>query len=351
MRGDDGDETRLTVGPVIITGNEFVDGFVAPDYIVDDIIQRGRLLSLTAKTGHGKTAIATSLMFSFAHGVPFGGRPVEQGKVLFLAGENPDDVRARFLVCSDVYDLSINENIHVVPGIFDIEQQQVFIKRQVNSIGDLTAVIIDTSAAYFMGTEENDNVQMIHHAHVLRKLSELPGKPAIIVPCHPVKNASKDNLLPRGGGAFLNEIDGNLTLWSDDNGKTTQLHWQGKLRGPGFEPIDFQLKTETSERVKDVKGRLIPSVAAHPMSEEKKTELTNAARSDEDNLLDIMKLWPNGSLADWCGQLGWVGKTDRPQKSRAHRTLACLKDDSLVTKYRGHYKLTKAGKKEVDKRA
>jgi hypothetical protein len=349
MRDDDGDETRLTVGPVILTGNEFVDGFVAPDYIVDDIIQRGRLLSLTAKTGHGKTAIATSLMFSFAHGVPFGGRPVEQGKVLFLAGENPDDVRARFLVCSDVYGLSINENIHVVPGIFDIEQQQEIIKRQVDSIGDLTAVIIDTSAAYFMGTEENDNVQMIHHAHVLRNLSELPGKPAIIVPCHPVKNASKDNLLPRGGGAFLNEIDGNLTLWSDDNGKTTQLHWQGKLRGPGFEPLDFELKTETSDSVKDAKVRLIPSVAAHPMSEEKATELTDAARSDEDKLMDIMKLWPNGSIADWCGQLNWIGSTNKPQKSRAKRTLDRLKDDRLAKKYRGHWTLTELGKQEVNK--
>ena len=57
----------------------------------------------------------------------------------------------------------------------------------------------------------------------------------------------KENLLPRGGSAFVNEVDGNLSLWSDDNGRTTQLHWFGKLRGPGFEPIDFELKTETSE--------------------------------------------------------------------------------------------------------
>jgi len=33
-----------------------------------------------------------------------------------------------------------------------------------------------------------------------------------LVNCHPVKNASRDNLLPMGGSAFLNEVDGNLTL-------------------------------------------------------------------------------------------------------------------------------------------
>ena len=39
----------------------------------------------------------------------------------------------------------------------------------------------------------------------------MPGEPCVIVACHPVKNASDDNLIPRGGGAFLNEVDGNLT--------------------------------------------------------------------------------------------------------------------------------------------
>jgi 5S rRNA maturation endonuclease (ribonuclease M5) len=333
--------------PQITTGADFVADFVAPDYIVDDIVQRGRLLTATALTGHGKTAVAIYLMFCIAHGQPFGGREVEQGKVLLLAGENPDDVRARILVCSDVYNLTINENLFFLPGIINIEEQIGEIGRKVEEIGDLTAVIVDTAAAYFMGTEENSNVEAIHYAHVLRMLSELPGKPAVIVPCHPVKNAAKDNLLPRGGGAFLNEVDGNLTLWSDDNGKTTQLHWQGKLRGPGFEPLDFELKTETSKSVRDAKSRLIPSVAAHPITEEKAQELTEAARSDEDKLMDIMDLAPNASQADWCLQLGWMLKSGDPYKSKLHRTMMRLKGDGLVRNYRGKWKLSESGKKEV----
>jgi hypothetical protein len=39
----------------------------------------------------------------------------------------------------------------------------------------------------------------------------MPGGPCVLVACHPPKNAGDDNLLPRGGGAFIAEMDGNLT--------------------------------------------------------------------------------------------------------------------------------------------
>ena len=49
--------------------------------------------------------------------------------------------------------------------------------------------------------------------------------------CHPVKNAAKDNLLPRGGGQFLNELDANLTLWGGAGQiETTVLHWHVEKR-------------------------------------------------------------------------------------------------------------------------
>jgi hypothetical protein len=42
---------------------------------------------------------------------------------------------------------------------------------------------------------------------------------------------SNDNLQPRGG-TYVAEIDGNLTVTKED--MTEELHWQTKLRGPGF---------------------------------------------------------------------------------------------------------------------
>ena len=79
------------------TSAEFVAGFVPPDYLIDGLMQRRYVYSFTAKTGDGKTAIALLLAACVARGTTLAGREVEKGRVLFFAGENPDDVRARWI--------------------------------------------------------------------------------------------------------------------------------------------------------------------------------------------------------------------------------------------------------------
>jgi hypothetical protein len=79
---------------------------------------------------------------------------------------------------------------------------------------------------------------MLGHAKMLRSLIDIiPGRPCIIVNGHPIKNANADNLLPAGGGSFLNEMDGNLTALKTES--TVEMHWQGKYRGPDFPPMFF----------------------------------------------------------------------------------------------------------------
>src|SRR5262245_24722330 len=77
---------------------EFVAGYVPPDYLIDGLLQRRYVYSFTAKTGDGKTAIALLLAFYVAKGRALAGREVEKGRVLFFAGENPDDVRTRWIL-------------------------------------------------------------------------------------------------------------------------------------------------------------------------------------------------------------------------------------------------------------
>jgi hypothetical protein len=121
-------------------------------------------------------------------------------------------------------------------------------------------VVVDTSAAYFRGEDENGNTPLGRHAKDLRALTTLPGKPMVLVPCHPVKNADPTNLQPRGGGAFVAEVDGNLVLTRDRG--LVKLHWQTKHRGPDFEPLYFELQTVTVPGMVDSRGRLVPTVIA-----------------------------------------------------------------------------------------
>ena len=49
------------VRPAILPKAEFLKGFVPPDYIIDGMLQRRFIYSLTGQTGHAKTAIALVL--------------------------------------------------------------------------------------------------------------------------------------------------------------------------------------------------------------------------------------------------------------------------------------------------
>jgi len=76
---------------------EFVAGFVPPDYLIEGLLQRRFIYSLTAATGTGKTAIALLLAALVSRGANLGKLEVAKGRVLYFAGENPDDVRMRWL--------------------------------------------------------------------------------------------------------------------------------------------------------------------------------------------------------------------------------------------------------------
>jgi hypothetical protein len=207
-------------------------------------------------------------------------------------------------------------------------------------------VIVDTAAAYFPGDETNSNSQQGAYARLLRQLTFLPGKPAVLVNCHPVKNASRDNLLPMGGSAFLNEVDGNLTLWATAERQTT-LHWLGKFRGPEFEPMTFELEVVDSTRVIDAEGRLMPSVVARPVSEFELQTNEGKQESEENMLMRAVASDRNMSIANLAIRCGFIGATGQPQKSKVHAMCGRLVEEKLLERRGNKYRITAKGKREI----
>lgn len=332
--------------PLILSSSEFLDGFVPPDYLIDGLLQRRFCYSLTAPTGHGKTAVALLLSASKALGLPVGKHEVEPGRVLYFAGENPDDVRMRWTVLSEALGFDPKTiDVHFLPGTCKLSEVALRIRQEVQRLGGVSFVLVDTSAAYFEGDEENGNVQAGAHARLMRSMVSLPGEPCVLVMCHPVKNASQENLLPRGGGAFLAEVDGNLTCWKTDSLVT--LHWQGKFRGPDFPPVSFQLETVTSNNLRDSKGRLIPSVIARALSEGEIRAAEASSRTDEDQLLLAVADNERASYAGLAVALGWVSSKGE-NKAKVKRCADRLKEDKLVKPdRRGTLCLTEKGETEV----
>lgn len=295
--------------PPIQSKADFIKDFVPPDYLIDGMLQRRFIYALTGQTGHAKTAVAlliSRLVSSPDRNAMLGTHRVEKGRVIYFVGENPDDVRMRVIGSDSKRDDDPRkDNISFIAGVFDISEMIAVLKADAKAHGEPSLIVVDTSAAYFLGNEELSNTQMGAYARIQRELTKLPGGPCVLVLCHPIKHVQEPSqLLPRGGGAYLAEIDGNLTLWRQTD-EMIEL-WHGKMRGPGFQAMSFKLERIETPKLVDTKGRLISTVQAVAISEAEEERQINKDTIEEDKVLVAMLGDPEGSYGKWAQTIGWT---------------------------------------------
>lgn len=329
------------------TAADFTAEFVAPEYIIEGVVQRGRLYTFTAPTGSGKTAVMLYASAAIATGMQFCGKEVEYGDVLFLAGENPDDVRARVIATLDFYNIDpASCRIHFIAGTFSIRADMARLKEAASKLPNLVLVVIDTFAAYFDGEDENSNAQTLDFARVARQIAQIDSKPAVIMPAHPIKNASKSNLAPKGGSSLVNEVDGNLTLWNADG--LVSMHWQVKFRGPDFEPLRFELERTECDKIKDRRGRIMPTILAKPVLDMRAQQIVRDTLRIEDQLLLNIHDDPALAQRERCLALGIVRAGGEPNTSRMSDLIKRLARDKLIRRFRRNWELTKDGERAVE---
>jgi hypothetical protein len=234
--------------------------------------------------------------------------------------------------------------VYFTEGAFSISKMTAGLRNEAEKLGgDFGLVIIDTGPAFFEGDDENSRVQMGAHGRMFRSLiSVVPGGPAVIVNGHPIKNATADDLLPAGGGSYLNEVDGNLTCAKNDS--ITEMHWQGKFRGPEFAPMSFLIKTVTHQDLKDSDGRLIPTVISECLTERDRENIAESGRKDE--VLRLIEGDPAATCASIATGMGWKLYSGEPNKMKAKRCVDALKRAKLVKETRaGRWQVTPEGKK------
>jgi hypothetical protein len=346
--GDGANDAPRSPPPLIQSSAEFIRGFIPPDYLIDGVLQRRFCYSFTAKTGTGKTAVMLRIAAHVALGRELGDRFVAAGRVIYFAGENPDDIRMRWIAMSQQMGFDVNDvEVYFIPGTFSIAGMRARIKEEMKQIGEAALIMVDTSAAFFEGKDENSNAEQAAHARMLRSLCDMLGGPCVLIACHPPKNAGDDNLTPRGGGAFLAEVDGNLIARKDEGGVT--VNWQGKFRGPDFADLVFGLQTVTHERLKDSRGRLIPTVVANPIGEIAQEEMAAAARTQEDQLLLQLSATPTATQPDLARSLGWFMRDGAPAKMRVKRAIDKLEAAKLLKRDRDGVTLTPSGENAIAK--
>jgi len=329
---------------------EFLSERLTVEFVVDDLLQRGWLYALTGATGAGKTGVAVPLALCVGSGRRFGKHESQRGPVVYIAGENPSDVRARFAVAAPAMSIAPEaSNLHVLDASFILADRGEELRQLVDSVG-AALVIVDTDQAVSLGAgaEENDNAERMLHAKRLRELTRCNSRPTVLDLCHPRKNAGRDELTPRGGSAFLNEIDGNLGLWRE--GDSAELFSDpNKYRGAPVS-ILFQKSLVHSDVVRDTKGRQIPVPFYRAVSDDEAAAARKQDWSDENRLLWAMGGEPQATQLDWARTCQWLSEDGQPRKDKVNRLLRRLEQSKLVKQARsGRWTLTDAGKKEASR--
>lgn len=330
-------------GGFIKTSAEFVQGFVPPDYLLDTVFQLRFCYSMTAQTGVGKTTVAMRLAAHVSIGLSLAGLEVQKGSVLYFAGENPTDVQMRWLGLTKEMGIDpATADVHFIPGAMHLSLVVDRIALEVVNKGlTPSLIVVDTAAAYFEGDDDNGNVQAGEHARRLRSLCNLPGQPCVVILCHPTKNATDDNLVPRGGGAFLNEVDGNVALVR--SGDTIAAFALGKFRGPEFTPLNFGLKViRDHPLLKDTRGRQIPTIIAEPISASEHERREDTSHSDELKILKTLCDHPGYGPVAIAKELDWSNH------SKISRMMPTLLKRGLVTNDLGHLKVTPKAQKALN---
>jgi hypothetical protein len=348
-----GDDTRRKAGTRVLTSGEFVASIRAPNWLIRGIVRRRFFYTLTAATGTGKTALSLLLAASVALGRAIGEHRVSKGRVLYLAGENPDDIGTRWIAMAEKLGFDPTAiDTRFVAGVVDIRKALPVLRENAEAWGGFDLIIVDTVAAYstMIVKDENDNAQMGAFAEVLRQLVDLPGGPCVIACAHPTKGigktASPDELMPRGGGAFIAAVDGNLTLNADADNDVIYLR-HNKLRGPGFDKLAFKLDTIETDRILTEDGERMPTVVARHIGEDEEIARRNAALVRQDEALRVIVAHPLSSLVDLARFAGWKNKNGNPDKRKMQTAVDNLEGLKLVRKIGGQPEATSGGKKRL----
>jgi hypothetical protein len=338
--GSQGQKSEKNKKPAIaiLSSSRFLSTWAPQCFLWKGIIEEGRLLTMCGPTGTGKTAIGLLMALAIARGQELAGRRTRQAGVLFLAGENPTDVKTRWktalgreMIDPDTVD------VHFVEGRFNIEEQLDAIHAHLTT-HPTGLVIPDTLQAFFDGDDSNSNDQMKAAAFGFREITK--AGPAVLIPAHPKKGASRDNNVPYGGGALLNEVDGNISLWGSQ--ACVELHWCGKFRG-SFDPVHFALDVCQMPDVLDLDGDPITTVIARAIGGDEAETQEEVLNGELICLLAAIRDNPGASIerlgtacAPMAGLPGW-------SRSNTDRRLKALIARGLIEKSLGKVVLTAKG--------
>ena len=144
----------------------FLAGEVSPSFATDDFVEdlliAGQMSVVYGPSNSGKTFFATDMAAHVALGMPWRGRQVEQGGVLYIAAEGMWGIRNRLVAFRQHYDVQGTFPLAVLPQAVNMFDSDEDLERLVNTVhvlardmGGLRLIVLDTLSRVAAGADEN----------------------------------------------------------------------------------------------------------------------------------------------------------------------------------------------------
>ena len=342
---------------IVKTLAEFLADFHPPDYLIDGLLQKHFCYSLTGATGAGKTAIAllvSALVASHTPGRKLGSHEVEHGRVVYIAAENPTDIKMRLIGMAAKLKLDIDpRDFLAVEQIEALEKDMPRIEREIAELRRRRP------------RHRRHRPELVPGRQRKRQPADARPRQAPAQALRPAGTAVRCCTVPPDQVRQRSRKPAAARRW--------QLHRRGRwqISPPGYTtatcatctgPANSAAPTSTRSpsasppspppTLTDSKGRLLPTVMAELVTEAEAAATEEAAVDQEDKMLIAMHRRPDGSLIQWATDCRWfvAGDPTKPNKALAHRVANRLKRDKLVAgEERRNLALTKTGKAAAKK--
>ena len=238
------------------------------EFVVDGLLTKHGLAVLYGEPGAGKSFLAIDLALSIAYGKDWHGNAVEQGAVLYIAGEGVGGLGKRVKAWQSHYGQTETVPFYVLPTAVRFREQDDVerLMRTIDALGQtFKAVFVDTVARALLGGDENSATDMGLFVDACEVVKRHTGC-ALVAIHHSGKDAARGM---RGSTALLGAVDTSVRVSKLEDTVTMAIEKQKDAEpetDKAFEMVSVALLGDTSVVMRPVDA---------PQKKARRVKLTN----------------------------------------------------------------------------
>ena len=186
-----------------------------PKALIEEMFTENSFSIIYGAPGSGKSFLAIDMGLSIAAGMPWQGKQVKQGSVLYIAGEGDGGMKLRVQAFEMYHGFSVHPPFRVLPSAVNFNDDQSVEKllQTVEELrGDFSVIFIDTVARALPGCDENSAADMGRFISACDRLRH--GTGSAVIGVHHSGKVSDRGM--RGSSALLGAVDTSMVVSASD---------------------------------------------------------------------------------------------------------------------------------------